>query len=213
MEINYKYIIIEGNIGAGKTSLAQAYCKHYNATAVYEQFVDNPFLPRFYENPDKYALQLELSFLVDRFRQTETELNATLFHNLIVADYYLKKSLIFAAETLSEDDFKLYSRIFNSMTGNLPKPDLYIYLHQTPEQLLKNIAKRGRTYESNISANYLIKIQQSYFRFFKQVNSFPIVVVDCNQVNFLSNKEQLEHLLRIPERSYKKGMNILNQPE
>jgi deoxyguanosine kinase len=141
-------------------------CDHFNAKGIFEQFIDNPFFPRFYENPERYALQLELSFLVERFRQLKDELESSLFHQSIIADYYLKKSLVFAAETLEDDDYKLYSGIFHTMFSSLPKPDLYIYLHTKPEQLLKNIARRGRTYESGISKEYLLKIQQSYFQIF-----------------------------------------------
>lgn len=205
---NYRYIAIEGNIGAGKTTLTQALCQHLNAKGIYEQFVDNPFLPRFYENPDKYALQLELSFLVERFRQLKEELESSLFHNSIVADYYLKKSLVFASATLNEDDFKLYARIFHSMTSTLPEPDLIIYLHQNPNQLLKNIAHRGRTYESNISANYLEEIQKSYFRFFRQVNAFPVVVVDCQKMDFVENNDLMNQLLSIPRQSFSRGYNV-----
>ncbi|PLX23993.1 MAG: hypothetical protein C0599_03195 [Salinivirgaceae bacterium] len=208
VELSYKYIVIEGNIGSGKTTLTQKMCDHFNAKGIFEQFVDNPFLPRFYENPDRYALQLELSFLVERFRQLKDELESSLFHQSLIADYYLKKSLVFAAETLDDDDYKLYSGIFHTMFSNLPKPDLYIYLHNKPEQLLKNIAHRGRTYESNISAEYLAKIQQSYFRYFKQVTDFPVVVVDCDQLDFVQNQEDYQIMLEIPRKKYKKGFQI-----
>jgi len=206
--LSYKYIVIEGNIGSGKTSLAHKLVEHFDAKGIFEQFVDNPFLPRFYENPDKYALQLELSFLVERFRQLKEELESSLFHQSIIADYYLKKSLVFAAETLDEDNYKLYSGIFHSMFSSLPKPDLYIYLHQKPEQLLMNIARRGRTYESNISADYLNKIQHSYFRYFKQEHEFPVVVVDCDQIDFVNRKEDFQRLLQIPKEIFKKGYQV-----
>lgn len=205
---NYKYIVIEGNIGSGKTSLAHKMCDYFNAKGIFEQFVDNPFLPRFYENPERYALQLELSFLVERFRQLKDELESSLFHKSMIADYYLKKSLVFAAETLEEDDYKLYSGIFHSMFSSLPKPDLYIYLHQNTEQLLKNIAYRGRTYESGISKEYLLKIQQSYFRYFKQVNEFPVVVVDCDKLDFVNNEVDFEKMLSITSKQYKKGFQL-----
>ena len=205
---NYRYIVVEGNIGAGKTTLTEAYCRHLNAKEIYEQFVDNPFLPLFYENPDKYAFQLELSFLVERFRQLKEELESSLFHDAIVADYYLKKSLIFASTTLDEADFKLYARIFHSMTSTLPEPDIVIYLHQNPEQLLQNIARRGRTYESNISNTYLEQIQKSYFRFFKQVSAFPVVVVDCQNIDFVADKAYLNKLLDIPFQRFNKGFNV-----
>lgn len=207
-ELSYKYIVIEGNIGSGKTTLTQKMCEHFNAKGIFEQFVDNPFLPRFYENPDRYALQLELSFLVERFRQLKDELESSLFHHSIISDYYLKKSLVFASETLDDKDYKLYSGIFHTMFSSLPKPDLYIYLHSKPEQLLKNIARRGRTYESNISAEYLTKIQQSYFRYFKQVADFPIIVIDSDQMDFVKNQSDLEALLEIPQKKYKKGFQI-----
>ncbi len=210
-KLQYKYIVIEGNIGAGKTSLAEYFCDEYNAKGIYEQFVDNPFLPKFYEDPEKYALQLELSFLAERFQQMKQKLGGSLFHNAIVADYYLKKSLVFAAETLDEENFHLYSRIFHSMTSTLPKPDLYIYLHQETNQLLNNIARRGRTYESNISEQYLEKIQQSYFRYFKQINTFPVVVVDCINIDFVNNSNTRKKLLEIPTKSYRNGYNVFSE--
>jgi deoxyadenosine/deoxycytidine kinase len=207
-EIKYRYIIIEGNIGSGKTTLTKKMCERFNAKGIFEQFVDNPFLPRFYENPERYALQLELSFLVERFRQLKDELESSLFHQSIIADYYLKKSLVFAAETLNDDDYKLYSGIFHTMFSSLPRPDLYIYLHQNPDKLLKNIAQRGRTYESNISEEYLLKIQQSYFRYFKQVNEFPIVVIDCYEMDFVKNETDMKKLLTIPEMKFKNGYQL-----
>lgn len=209
MQQNYQYIVIEGNIGAGKTTLTKAFCDQFDAIGLYEQFVDNPFLPLFYENPKKYALQLELSFLLERIQQMNEEMGSTLFHSAIIADYYLKKSLIFAAETLSSNDYELYSRIFKGLTGNLPEPNLYIYLHQNPEQLLKNIAKRGRTYESNISAEYLSNIQKSYFRFFKQIQNYPIVVVDCTNIDFITSKHHLEWFYNLTQKEWKNGYNII----
>lgn len=213
MDNKYQYIVIEGNIGAGKTSLTQALCKKYNALGLYEQFTENPFLPLFYKDPARYALQLELTFLLDRIRQQNNELKNNLFHNGIIADYYLKKSLIFAAETLTNDELKIYSRIYNGLTGNLPEPDLCIFLHQTPQQLLKNIAKRGRTYESNISEEYLLKIQKSYFRFFKQINNYPILMIDCSSIDFISNDKHLQWLMNLPTQKWEKGYNILSPNE
>lgn len=213
MENKYQYIVIEGNIGAGKTSLTQAFCQKYNTLGLYEQFSDNPFLPLFYENPARFALQLELTFLLDRIRQQNNDLKNTLFHQGIVADYYLKKSMIFAAETLTDEEFKLYGRIYSELTGNMPQPDLCIFLHQTPQQLLKNIAKRGRTYESNISEEYLTKIQKSYFRFLKQIDNFPILIVDCTNIDFVSNTNLLQWLLNLPTQNWKNGYNILTPNE
>jgi deoxyguanosine kinase len=161
MRIKYNYVVIEGNIGAGKTTLAGKIADQFNARLILERFADNPFLPKFYKDPDKYSFPLELSFLADRYRQLKEELVVQdLFKTFTVADYYFMKSLVFAASTLTGDEYNLYRQIFYIIYGSLPKPDIYVYLHLNPEKLLKNIEKRGRNYESSISKEYLKKIEE-----------------------------------------------------
>ncbi len=191
--IEPKFVVIEGNIGAGKTSFVQQITQEFDAKSVYEEFADNPFLAKFYKNPERYSLQLELSFLIDRFKQLQRELSSRdVFHSLIVSDYYFSKSLIFSKNTLSGDEYRLYRRIYFSIYSNLPKPDLYVYLHKNTDNLLQNIKKRGRSYEKDINAEYLANIQSGYFEYFKQQSNFKFLVIDTNEVDFVNNKADYE---------------------
>ncbi len=188
MDLNY--IVIEGNIGAGKTTLSKMIAKEFNAKLILEQFADNPFLPKFYKEPDKYSFQLELSFLAERYQQLNKELTSRdLFRPFTVADYYFMKSLIFARATLKEDEYNLYRQIFNIIYKTIPKPDLYVYLHIDVKNLAKNIAKRGRDYEKGISEDYLAKLQEGYFDFFKQQNDISYLIIDSNNMDFVENQE------------------------
>lgn len=164
--------------------------KEFNAKLILEQFADNPFLPKFYKEPDKYSFQLELSFLAERYQQLNKELTSRdLFRPFTVADYYFMKSLIFAQATLKEDEYNLYRQIFNIIYKSIPKPDLYVYLHVDVKNLAKNIAKRGRDYEKGISEDYLAKLQEGYFDFFKQQNDISYLVIDSNNMDFVENQE------------------------
>jgi len=193
---NYRLVIIEGNIGAGKTSLANRISNDYNSHLILERFADNPFLPKFYQDPDRYAFPLEMSFLADRYTQLKKELiDPDIFSPFIIADYYFMKSLIFAANTLTGDEYQLYSQLFHLMYSSLPKPDLYVYLHQDPENLLINIWNRGREYESAITVDYLKKIQTGYFDFFRQEPSMRILVVDTREIDFVNNSNDYQELL------------------
>jgi len=188
--VDLNYIVIEGNIGAGKTSLSKMIAKEFNAKLILEQFADNPFLPKFYKEPDRYSFQLELSFLAERYQQLNKELTSRdLFRPFTVADYYFMKSLIFAQATLKEDEYNLYRQIFNIIYKSIPKPDLYVYLHVDVKNLAKNIAKRGRDYEKGISEDYLAKLQEGYFDFFKQQNDITYLVIDSNNMDFVENQE------------------------
>lgn len=193
---NYRLVIIEGNIGSGKTSLATRISADYNSHLILERFADNPFLPKFYQDPDRFAFPLEMSFLADRYSQLKKELiDPDIFAPFIVADYYFMKSLIFAGNTLTGDEYKLYAQLFHIMYSSLPKPDLYIYLHQDPDNLLINIWNRGREYESAITAEYLKKIQSGYFDFFRQEPSIRILVVDIREIDFMNNLKDYNTLL------------------
>ncbi|MBP7039080.1 MAG: deoxynucleoside kinase [Bacteroidales bacterium] len=195
MEVRYSYVVIEGNIGAGKTSLASRIADEYNARLVLEQFADNPFLPKFYKEPDKYAFQLELSFLAGRYKQLNEEFGTRdMFKSFTVADYYFMKSLVFAATTLKGDEYNLYRQIFYIIYGQMPKPDIYVYLHQTPGRLLENIGRRGRDYEKHITAEYLQKIQESYFSFFRQNPGARYLIIDVNNIDFVENEEHYRKL-------------------
>ena len=196
--MGYKYIVIEGNIGAGKTSLARKIAEESNAKLILEQFADNPFLPKFYKDPERYSFQLELSFLADRYKQLKEELsNPDLFHSFIIADYYFMKSLIFAGTTLKEDEYNLYRQLFMIIYDSLPKPDLFVYLHVSTDKLLSNIEKRGRSYEQNIKSDYLEKLQKGYFDFFRQNPKIRYLVLDINKLDFVANKSDYKKIREI----------------
>jgi deoxyadenosine/deoxycytidine kinase len=196
MKIRYNYVVIEGNIGAGKTTLASRIAEQFNAQLILEHFADNPFLPKFYSDPDKYSFPLELSFLASRYKQLKEELvPQDLFKSFSIADYYFMKSLVFAASTLTGDEFNLYRQIFYIIYGSLPKPDIYVYLHLRPERLLENIERRGRNYEKSITKEYLEKIQNSYFSFFKQNPENKYLVIDVNEIDFVANESHYSKVI------------------
>lgn len=185
----YNYIAIEGNIGAGKTSLATKIAHDFNAKLILERFKDNPFLPKFYEDAARYAFPLEMSFLADRYQQINDDLSQLdLFKNFIISDYDVFKSLIFSKITLQEDEFKLYRKLFHLMYKDLKKPDLYLYLYQNTARLQENIKKRGRDYEQNIDNAYLEKINAGYLEFLKTQTDFNVKIMDISNRNFIDNR-------------------------
>jgi len=196
MKIKYNYVVIEGNIGAGKTTLAGRIADQFNARLIIEHFADNPYLPKFYNDPEKYSFPLELSFLASRYKQLKEELvPQDLFKTFTVADYYFMKSLVFAASTLKGDEYNLYRQIFYIIYGSLPKPDIYVYLHLNPDRLLQNIESRGRNYEKSITKEYLQKIQDSYFSFFKQNPENKYLVIDINEIDFVANENNYSKII------------------
>ena len=207
--MDIKYLVVEGNIGSGKTSLTRMITREFEARMLLEGFENNPFLPKFYQEQDKYAFPLEMSFLADRYNQLSKNIREfELFSSFVVSDYYFVKSLIFAQNTLNEDEYKLYHRFFNIIYDKIPKPDLYVYLHVSTENLLKNIKKRGREYEQDISMEYLSQIERAYFAYFRQEPDFPILLIDINQVDFVANREDYRKLIGIIfDRTYLPGIN------
>ena len=211
-DFTYNFIAIEGNIGAGKTTFATQFAKDVNAKLVLERFEENPFLPKFYQDQKRYAFPLEMSFLADRYQQLTDDLSQyDLFKTSVISDYYVFKSLIFSKVTLSDDEYALYRKIFNFMYRDLIKPDLYIYLYQNVERLLKNIKKRGRSYEQSITGEYLEQIHEGYMNFIKTQKDLNILILDISDIDFVENqqyyyqmvhkilsyaqKEQTEHLV------------------
>ncbi|GAA3602255.1 2-amino-4-hydroxy-6-hydroxymethyldihydropteridine diphosphokinase [Flavivirga amylovorans] len=185
----YNYIAVEGNIGAGKTSLANKIAYDFNAKLILERFADNPFLPKFYEDPTRYSFPLEMSFLADRYQQISDDLSQLdLFKDFIVSDYDVFKSLIFSKITLQEDEFKLYRKLFYLMYKEIAKPDLYVYLYQNTERLQENIKKRGRDYEQNIENDYLEKINAGYLDFLKSQPDFNVKIIDISNKDFVDNR-------------------------
>ena len=193
----YNYIAIEGNIGSGKTSLTKMISDEFNAKIILERFADNPFLPKFYEDKERYAFPLEMSFLADRHQQLSDDLaQFDLFKNFIVSDYYIFKSLIFAQVTLQKEEYILYRKMFDIMYKEITKPDLYIYLYQNTEQLLQNIKKRGRDYEQSIAPSYLNKIHLGYRNFIDTEENLNSVIIDVSGRDFVSNPDDYKCIIK-----------------
>ena len=192
----FNYVAFEGNIGAGKTTLATKIAEDFNAKTVLERFADNPFLPKFYKDQNRYAFPLEMSFLADRYQQLSDDLaQFDLFKDFIVADYHIFKSLIFAKITLAEDEYRLYRNLFDIIYKEMPKPDLYIYLYQNSERLLQNIKKRGRSYEQEIHADYLEKINSGYLDYIKSQTELNVLIIDVSDRDFVKNQEDYLFIL------------------
>ena len=203
--MKYNYIAIEGNIGSGKTSLAHMISEEYNAQLILERFEDNSFLPKFYKNPDQYAFPLEMSFLADRYQQLKDLLSSReLFKTFTVADYYIDKSLIFARQNLKNDEYSLYSRLFDIINSSLPKPDLIVYLFNNTANLIKNISTRGRDYEQEIEASYLDKIQRGYFEYFRQNRHTLVLIVDTQNLDFVKSSQDYEKNPVLPVQGLRK---------
>ena len=204
----YKYICIEGNIGSGKTSLCELISHRYPAQVVLEEFDDNPFLPFFYQNPERYAFTVELFFMAERHKQlSHLTLQHDLFYQFTLSDYSFWKTLIFARKNLDEKEYRLFQRLFSTLNSTSPNPELLIYLHRTPAKLLEQINKRERGYEQNITAQYLQMIQDSYFEFFYSQPSYPIVIVDIEDLDFVENPLHLEEMEKIIFKEYRPGLH------
>ena len=192
----FNYVAFEGNIGAGKTTLSTKIAEDFNAKTVLERFADNPFLPKFYKDQNRYAFPLEMSFLADRYQQLSDDLaQFDLFKDFIVADYHIFKSLIFAKITLADDEYRLYRNLFDIIYKEMPKPDLYIYLYQNSERLLQNIKKRGRSYEQEIPADYLEKINSGYLDYIKSQTELNVLIIDVSDRDFVKNQEDYIFIL------------------
>ena len=209
--MHYNYIAIEGTVGAGKTSLATRIAKDFNGRLILEEFEGdkNPFLPKFYKEPEKYSFQLEMTFLALRFQQLKDKLGVLdLFHDFIISDYYVAKSLIFSRNNLQEDEYQLFSRFFNIIFSDMPKPELLVYLYSDVERLQRNIRQRGRSYEQEISDAYLENIQQGYFDFMRQQqNSMRILLIDTNRLDFVANEGDYQRIIDVIDRPYDIGLH------
>lgn len=210
--MKYTFVTIEGNIGAGKTTLSHLLAKHYNARLVLEQFADNPFLPKFYENPQQYAFPLELFFMAERFKQLKELIQQKdLFHSVTISDYLFTKSLLFAKINLSEEEFRLYQRLFDILYQQLIQPDILIYLHAPVTKLQQNIKKRNRSYEQNIPDDYLFSIQETYTHYIKQ-HHIKTLFVDVSGADFLGNEKHLKVITDALEKEYPQGQHYLSLP-
>jgi len=204
----YNYIVIEGNIGAGKTSFATRFSEESNARLILEQFEENSFLPKFYEDPARYAFPLELSFLADRYQQLKTQFSTSdIFKSFTVADYFIFKSLIFASKNLEALEFGLYSKLFAIVSSVVPKPDLIVYLYLNLENLKKNISKRGRPYEQNIQFEYLDKIQTGYLEFLRQQDDLRVLLIDTNGLDFVERQEDYLWIKELVMQEYPLGIH------
>lgn len=210
--MNYNFITIEGNIGAGKTTLAHMLSKHYNARLILEEFADNPFLPKFYENPGQYAFPLELFFMAERYKQQKEFLQQKdMFQTLTVSDYLFTKCLLFAKVTLPDDEFRLYQRLFEIINQQLIQPDLLIYLHAPVSKLQANIKKRNRSYEQKIPDDYLFNIQETYTHYIKQHN-IKTLFIDATHADFLGNEKHLRVVFEALDMDYEQGQHYLTLP-
>jgi deoxyguanosine kinase len=210
--MKYNFITIEGNIGAGKTTLAHLLSKHFNARLILEEFADNPFLPKFYENPQQYAFPLELFFMAERYKQLKELLQQKdMFQNLTVSDYLFTKCLLFAKVTLPTDEFRLYQRLFEIIHQQVVQPDLLIYLHAPVSKLQLNIKKRNRPYEQQIPDEYLFNIQETYTHYIRQHN-IKTLFIDATNADFVGSDVHLKTIINALENDYDEGQHYLTLP-
>ncbi len=210
--MNYPFITIEGNIGAGKTTLAQLLSRHYEARLILEEFADNPFLPKFYENPQQFAFPLELFFMAERYKQLKDLLQQRdMFQQVTISDYLFTKCLLFAKVNLPTDEFRLYQRLFDIIHQQLVKPDILIYLHAPVTRLQANIRKRNRPYEQNIPDEYLFSIQETYTHYIKQ-HHIKTLFVDASNADFINNPLHLQVITDALEKEYEEGQHFITLP-
>ncbi len=210
-KIPYNYICIEGNIGSGKTTFCEMMKKENNCTLILEEFDDNPFLPMFYENPEKFAFTVELFFMTERHKQMSSILSVrNIFDDFVLGDYFFLKTLLFARKNLSEEEFRLFQKIFQVLNANFKQPDLVVYFHRHVDILKENIDKRGRPYEMNISKDYLTTVQNSYFEYFRNVLSYPVLILDLKDINFVENKNYFDFLRSLLTKEYRPGVHRIS---
>lgn len=210
--MQYHFITIEGNIGAGKTTLAHLLSKHFNARLILEEFADNPFLPKFYENPDQYAFPLELFFMAERYKQLKDMIHTKdLFQSITISDYLFTKCLLFAKVNLPDEEFRLYQKLFDIIHQQLVFPEILIYLHAPVHKLQSNIRKRNRDYEQKIPDEYLFNIQETYTSYIKQHN-IKTIFVDASNADFLGNDKHLQVILDALDKDYQGGQHYVTLP-
>ena len=208
--MHYRFITIEGTIGAGKTTLAKRLAADYNGKLILEQFEDNPFLPKFYEDPERHAFPVELYFMAERFQQLKKLLSeGDIFSSFTVSDFLFQKSLIFAQQNLTDNEAKLYRMLFDIINPTLPRPDIVLYLYAPVDKLLANIKKRGRDYEQTIEADYLQKIQNAYLEYFKLQQNSRIVLLNTAELNWVEREEDYQRVVDVLNEEYEPGMHYL----
>ena len=210
--MKYNLVTIEGNIGAGKTTLAQLLSKHFNSRLILEEFADNPFLARFYENPQQYAFPVELFFMAERFKQLKELLQTKdIFKQGTFTDYLFTKCLLFAKVNLPDEEFRLYQKLFDIINPQIMQPDLLIYLHSPVSRLKDNIKKRNRPYEQQIPNDYLFTLQETYTQYIRQHN-MKTLMVDCTNADFLNNEKQLQAIITALGKEYPEGQHFITLP-
>ena len=211
--MRYKFVVIEGNIGAGKTTLATMLAKDYNARLVLENFKENPFLPKFYKDPEKHAFPLELFFMAERYHQLKKQKEQDLFQPISIADYFFVKSKLFAQNNLKKDEKQLFNSLFNIMSSSLPKPDLLVYLYADVSRLQMNIKKRGRSFEQKITNEYLQNIQDRYLDYLRKQTYFPVLVLDTSNIDFKEDEKVYEAIRVLLDETYAIGVHHFNLAE
>jgi deoxyadenosine/deoxycytidine kinase len=212
LHMKYNFVTIEGNIGAGKTTLAHLLSKHFNGRLILEEFADNPFLPKFYENQQQYAFPLELFFMAERYKQLKDLLQMKdMFRNVTISDYLFTKCLLFAKVNLPSEEFRLYQKLFDIIAPQIVQPDILIYLHAPVSKLQENIRKRNRAYEQNISNKYLFELQETYTQYIKQHN-IKTLFIDVTNADFLGDSGHLNIILEALDKEYEDGQHYIILP-
>jgi deoxyadenosine/deoxycytidine kinase len=210
--MKHHFIAVEGNIGAGKTTLSQLLSQHYNSKLMLEEFAENPFLTKFYENPKQYAFPLELFFLAERFKQQQDLIKtADLFQSVTISDYLFTKCLLFAKVNLPEEEYRLYQKMYEVFSQQLTQPDILIYLHAPVNKLQSNIKKRNRKFEQSIPDEYLFKLQETYTSYIKQHN-IKTIFVDASNADFLYNEAHFKLITDALEKDLEEGQHFINLP-
>ncbi len=211
IEFPHKYICIEGNIGTGKSSLTELISREYPCELILEQFHENPFLPLFYQDRERYAFSVELFFMTERYKQMQRQLlNRGLFDDFVISDYSFVKSLLFAKNNLIEEEFRLFQKLWNVLNASFPKPDILVYLHRDIQILRRFIKLRGRDYERLIEPEYLQEIQNTYFEYFRNILTFPVVIIDLNEIDFVKNKSHYESIKHLLAQNYLPGVHRIS---
>ncbi len=209
--IPYRYICIEGNIGSGKTTFCEMIHEEMSCELILEAFNENPFLPYFYQDKDRYAFSVELFFMTERYKQLQRQLlNRGLFSDFVISDYSFIKSLLFARNNLMDEEYRLFQKLWDTLNASFPKPDILVYFHRDVDILMRYIAKRGREYEKLIQPDYLLQIQYTYFEYFKNILSYPVVIIDLKEMDFISDQTKYDTIKHVVSRKYTPGVHRVN---
>ena len=193
---NLYYLAVEGPIGVGKTSLVKLLGKKLGAKMVLEEYENNPFLEDFYNDPERFAFQTQLFFLMNRYRQQQDLRQVDMFHNLLITDYMFVKDRLFASLNLDDKELSLYDTVANLLERNVLKPDMVIYLQADTQTLMRNIAQRGRDFETNMSFEYLDALSQVYTEYFFKYQETPLIIINTNNIDFVNNNDDLEEVIK-----------------